>query len=247
MSPSSRRDFLAQGALAAALGCIARPGNVRAADEPTSDRGPDLAVVNGVIYTVDDRLPKASAFAVKHGRFVAVGSNDEVRGLATRATRVIDAGGMTVVPGFIDAHCHPAMSGIAELLEVDCNRPTIAEIRTLCASCGQNGGGQWVFGFQYDDTKLKDGGRSPAPTWTRRPKHPVRVVHRGVHRRREQRGLKRADIDRNPTRKAAGSGGMTGERTGSSRRRRMNSSRSSRGSLRPRTAAARPASSSCPS
>jgi predicted amidohydrolase YtcJ len=93
------------------------------------DRGPDLAVVNGVVYTVDDHRPRAEAFAVKNGRFIVVRSIKEVRGLLTKSNQVIDAGKKTIVPGFIDAHCHPSMTGIAELLEVDCDRRTVVEIK----------------------------------------------------------------------------------------------------------------------
>jgi predicted amidohydrolase YtcJ len=132
---------------------------------------------------VDDKQPRAEAFAVTNGRFVAVGSTREVRRVLTRRTQVIDAGKKTVVPGFIDAHCHPAMTGIAELLEVDCDRRTIAEIKeAIRARAARTGAGQWVFGFKYDDTKLKDGRPlTRADLDEAAPKHPVRVEHRGGH------------------------------------------------------------------
>jgi predicted amidohydrolase YtcJ len=43
-------------------------------------------LLNGRVYTVDDALPRAEAFAVKNGRFVAVGSSDDVRNLMNRAS-----------------------------------------------------------------------------------------------------------------------------------------------------------------
>jgi adenine deaminase len=67
---------------------------------------PDLILINGNVLTSDQTQPRAEAFAVKHGRFVAVGSNGDIRHLATRRTQVIDAQRMTVTPGFIDTHCH---------------------------------------------------------------------------------------------------------------------------------------------
>ena len=105
---SSRRDFLKQSSLAAA-GFTAFAPSAAAQDNPL--RGPDLVLVNGIVYTVDAAKPKAEAFAVKHGRFVAVGSNDEIKKLATSTTKVIDADGMTVVPGFIDAHTPSGVGG----------------------------------------------------------------------------------------------------------------------------------------
>ena len=75
---------------------------------------PDLIVVNGDIYTVDDLVPRAEAFAVENGKFIAIGDNEEIRVLAGNATRVVDAGGNTVTPGFIDSHSH--MSGNAPVV-----------------------------------------------------------------------------------------------------------------------------------
>lgn len=183
MSRSSRREFLTRNTLAAVAGCVAATGDAHGADEGKPDRGPELAVVNAVVHTVNERRPRAAAFAVRNGRFVAVGGNDEIRALATRSTQVIDAGGMTVVPGFIDAHCHPAMTGIEELVEVDCNHRVIAEIKdVLRARAAKTTEGEWVFGFKYDDTKLKDGRPlTRADLDEAAPRHPVRVVHRGGH------------------------------------------------------------------
>jgi predicted amidohydrolase YtcJ len=66
----------------------------------------DLIVVNGNVYTVDDARPRASAFAVRGEKIVFVGSDREARFLAGSATKVIDAGGRTVIPGMVDAHAH---------------------------------------------------------------------------------------------------------------------------------------------
>jgi predicted amidohydrolase YtcJ len=183
MSSQSRRAFLTRNGLAAALACATQTPTTTAQEERKVGRGPDLALVNGVVYTVDDDRPTAEAFAVKNGRFVAVGGNEEVRRLLTKGTQVIDAGKKTVVPGFIDAHCHPALTGIAELLEVDCDRRTIAEIKeAIRARAATTKAGEWVFGFKYDDTKLKDGRPlTRADLDEAAPKHPVRVEHRGGH------------------------------------------------------------------
>jgi len=66
----------------------------------------DLIVVNANVYTVDDARPRASAFAVRGGKIVFVGSDREARFLAGSATRVVDAAGRTVIPGMVDAHAH---------------------------------------------------------------------------------------------------------------------------------------------
>jgi len=66
----------------------------------------DFVLVNGRVYTVDDSHPRASAFAVRNGRIVFVGSDREARYLAGPRTRIVDAGGRTVIPGMVDAHAH---------------------------------------------------------------------------------------------------------------------------------------------
>lgn len=65
----------------------------------------DLLVYNATVYTVDSAFSKVQAFAVKDGRFVAVGAADELRG-KFQAKQEVDAGGQFVYPGFYDAHCH---------------------------------------------------------------------------------------------------------------------------------------------
>lgn len=66
----------------------------------------DLIVVNARVYTVDDARPQASAFAVRNGRIIFVGSDREARYLSGTRTRIIDAKNRTVIPGMVDAHAH---------------------------------------------------------------------------------------------------------------------------------------------
>ncbi|NAY93066.1 amidohydrolase family protein [Muricauda sp. JGD-17] len=65
----------------------------------------DLIVYNANIYTVDDSFSKASAVAVKDGKFLAVGETSEIH-QKYEAEQQLDAEGKTIVPGLIDAHCH---------------------------------------------------------------------------------------------------------------------------------------------
>jgi predicted amidohydrolase YtcJ len=72
----------------------------------SSPAGPAAIYHNGVVLTMDDGLPRAEAIAVQDGRILAVGNDEEVLALRTRPTRVVDLGGRTVLPGFIDSHAH---------------------------------------------------------------------------------------------------------------------------------------------
>ncbi len=65
----------------------------------------DLIVTNAKIYTVDNNFSLAESFAVKDGKFVSVGSIDQILS-KYRAKEVLDADGKYIYPGFIDAHCH---------------------------------------------------------------------------------------------------------------------------------------------
>jgi predicted amidohydrolase YtcJ len=65
----------------------------------------DLLVTNATVYTVDSTFSKAEAFAVKDGKFVAVGPAAELKA-KFQAAQEVDAGGKFIYPGFYDAHCH---------------------------------------------------------------------------------------------------------------------------------------------
>ncbi len=183
MSKPTRRSLLRQGTLATFLGASAWPASVDAAAQGAAAGVADLVVLGGNIYTMDEKRPRAEAFAVRNGRFLAVGTSDEIRRLAGRDTHTIDAGKECIVPGFIDAHTHPASAGLAELIDVNCDRRSIAEIqRVIQDRADKTKPMDWVFGFKYDDTKLKDDRPLTRTDLDKvAPKHPVRVVHRGGH------------------------------------------------------------------
>lgn len=144
---------------------------------------PETILYNANILTVDSRQPRAQAVAVAGDRFLAVGTNEEVLALATGRTKKIDLEGKTVLPGFIDAHCHPAVSGRQHLRMVDCDRRSIAEVQSAIRQRAERTpAGEWVLGFKFDDTKLSD--RRPLmrdDLDAAAPGHPVFISHRGGH------------------------------------------------------------------
>ena len=180
MPKYTRKEFLGfSGLIAGGIGCAGLPG-MKAQDSGNDGRQPDLVVLNGNIYTVDAARPRAEAFAVKNGRFIAVGSTDDIRNVAAPSTTVIDAEGMTITPGFIDTHCHP--SGVNELYGVNTNLRTVAEIQdVLRAEAAETPPGYWVSGFMFDDTKVVDGPLHRTHLDAAVPDHPVNVDHRGGH------------------------------------------------------------------
>ena len=89
----------------------------------------DIALLDGRILTVDHRFSLAAALAVREGRFIAVGSNDEVRVHIGRKTRVIDGHGRTVIPGLIDTHVHALDVAEAEATQPFQNLRSIGELQ----------------------------------------------------------------------------------------------------------------------
>jgi hypothetical protein len=198
---SSRREFMnLTGAGIAALVGGVWPG-AAAADE---ERDADLVVFNAKVYTVDSRAPKVEAFAVKAGRFVAVGNTTEMKALIGKGTQTFDAREMAVVPGFIDCHNHAP--GDILLYEVIVGNPYVVEFVTidsivdkLRSKAAQTPPGTWVEGYFFDDTKVKDNRLLNVHDLDRVSKdHPVVVHHRGGHTSfYNSKALEMADINKN--------------------------------------------------
>jgi hypothetical protein len=168
----------------AAAGAAACPRELLAFSDP---RSAELIVRNARVYTMEPGAPTAQSFAVRDGRIIAVGSNEGIGGLAGKGTEVFDARGMTVVPGFIDCHLHP--EGETLLYEVLVGNPYDVEFVTIDSiitklqeRTAKTPPGQWVEGFFYDDTKVKDGRLITRHDLDRVSSvHPVSVTHRGGH------------------------------------------------------------------
>ena len=130
----TRREFMGLSATGLA-GIVGAPllGRGAAPFMPIDARAleADLVVTNAKVYTMDLRAPRAEAFAVKGGRFVAVGSSADVKALAGKSTRLFDAKKMTIVPGFIDTHSHPY--GTVLLYGVHVGNPFEVEFVTIAS------------------------------------------------------------------------------------------------------------------
>ena len=168
---------------AAGLLTAVAPWPVRAAGSGS----PDVIVINANVYTVDDSMPQAQAFAIKDGRFMAVGTTADIRALAGSQTQSLDAQGMTVIPGFIDCHNHAP--GTRLLNDVIVGNPYEVEFVTidsiidkLKARASTTPPGAWVEGQFFDDTKVKDGRELNVHNLDKVSlDHPVVVNHRGAH------------------------------------------------------------------
>jgi len=110
---------------------------------------PDFIYYNAKIVTLDAAGSVASAVAVKDGKFVAIGGDDEIKKLGGLLTRMTDLGGKTAVPGLIDAHCHPMEAMMMKETWVDCRYPETpsveAALEHIAAWAKKTPKGEWIF------------------------------------------------------------------------------------------------------
>lgn len=146
---------------------------------PVAPLAPDRILVNANVHTFDERERTVSAVAIKDGRIVAVGSGEEIRGLAGDGTVVEDLDGATVIPGLIDAHNHLLSTGLVldQVPLYDCR--TIGEILDrLVARARETPAGCWIVGRGWDESLLAERRHPTRHDLDRAvPDHPV-VVHR---------------------------------------------------------------------
>ncbi len=146
------------------------------AASPAPEMPADLTVVGARVWTGDPARPEAQAVAVRGERIVAVGTDAEVRRLVGPGTRVIDARGGMVAPGFIDSHVHFVTGGfrLASVQLRDARTPAefAARIRDFARTVPA---GTWITGGDWDHEQW--GGALPERAWidSVTPDHPVWV------------------------------------------------------------------------
>ena len=191
MKKQNRREFL--GLTGLGVTGIASSGLLRGdafAEMENADPDPrhaDLVVFNAKIYTIDSRMPKVEAFAVKDSRFNYVGDSAEAKALIGKSTQTFDAKQMTIVPGFIDCHNHAG--GDILMYEVLVGNPFEVEFVTISsivdklrAKAQKTPPGFWIDGYFFDDTKVKDNRQLNVHDLDQvSAEHPVCVHHRGGH------------------------------------------------------------------
>ncbi|MGI9289500.1 MAG: amidohydrolase [Pseudomonadales bacterium] len=175
MQSYNRRRIL-QSLATTALGSVFMP----AWANPRKDKA-DLIVLGGTFHVMDPAYPHVDAMAVRGERILALGTQKDIKNLRGPGTQVIHADGLTVTPGFIDAHSHPLMANEAVSVNVDLRR--ITEVQAaLLEQARKTPAGQWVQAHMYDDTKFEED-----RALTRHDidavvaNQPVMVLHRGGH------------------------------------------------------------------
>jgi len=114
----------------------------------------DTVYTNGRIYTVNESQPWVEAVAIKDGRFISIGSDDDMAAVTGSSTTVVDLGGRFVMPGLIDTHTHPFVDGLKELGDLQFNfesaEATLEEMqRQIVAYAEANPNREWIYGGMW--------------------------------------------------------------------------------------------------
>lgn len=146
----------------------------------------DLIVLNGRLQTIPSVSAHATALAVRNSRFICIDTNVRVRTYVGPDTKVIDAAGRTVIPGFNDAHIHPQelYSVESRLGRVPCDPEHVKTLENLIAALKKKAAitpkGKWILGEGYQDTKL--GGHPTKITLDLASiEHPIYLEHSSFH------------------------------------------------------------------
>ncbi len=149
--------LLIAGATVAAQPAPAVPARVPA---PVPAPPADLVVVNARVYTADAGRPLATALAVRGGRLAFVGDDGGARALRGPATRVVDLGGRTVLPGLVDAHGHLLNLGLVlHQIDVAGTRSYAEVVRRVAEHARAHpagAGNAWVLGRGWDQNAWGD-------------------------------------------------------------------------------------------
>src|ERR1017187_9013410 len=121
----------------------------------------DLLVNNAHIITMDPAHRVASSMAVRDGKILALGSDDELSRCASARTLVADLHGKTVLPGLIDIHTHALQWAKSVVMGmIDAGYPAVKSIHevveTVRARVAKANPGTWVMGAYWDDAKLAE-------------------------------------------------------------------------------------------
>lgn len=150
----------------------------------------DTAFKNGKIITVNEKDEIAEALAVKDNKIVFVGADKDIESLIDEKTEVIDLGGRTLMPGIIDSHFHPILSGLlgpeldaAMINTTFANCKSLADmLETLKKAVATKDAGRWVSMMGYEPLLLPEQ-RHPTieELDTIAPENPVHCMHGGGH------------------------------------------------------------------
>ena len=118
--------------------------------------GANLILLNGKIITMDAKDSVVQAVAIRDGKILATGTDEEMRKLAAKDARVLDLHGLTVTPGLIDTHCHFDETTALYDLELSQAKSVGEVLELVRRKTAQLKPGEWVVGAGWDEGKLAE-------------------------------------------------------------------------------------------
>jgi len=144
-----------------------------------------MALINGTVITMNSRLPRVQAVAVKHGKIVGLGTTEQIRHFCGPDSLIIDLAGKTLLPGFVESHSHVSANARI-VLQVDCTPGANDSIDDILNKIRQRAAeqpkGTWIEGYGFDNMLLAEK-RFPN-RWDldkAAPDHPVHLWHVSGH------------------------------------------------------------------
>ena len=119
----------------------------------------DLIFFGGDILSMDDNQPVVEAIAVEDGRITAIGTKENIIKLRTWRTKIVNLQGKTLMPGLIEAHCHPIATAIlGQVVNISGFTYNSREeiMATISAAVEKASPGKWVLAFGWDPVLVKD-------------------------------------------------------------------------------------------
>jgi len=149
----------------------------------------DMVLFNGKVVTIDANESIAEAIAIKYGRILAVGSNEQIKSLIGSETEVIDLRGRTMIPGLLESHCHISTAeglqrtmGVIDASQESGVKSLIDILAKIAEQAKKKPKGEWINVAKEDESKLVE--KTHPYKWDLdkvAPDHPVMVTTVGGH------------------------------------------------------------------
>jgi predicted amidohydrolase YtcJ len=147
-----------------------------AADQGARVGEADAVYQNGFVYTVDAQASRAQAFAVRDGKFLKIGTNEDMKPLTGPDTKVVDLKGKMVMPGVVDGHIHALRGALTKMGVAFEANATLEEIKSAVTKWMKDNkvkkgdwveGGKWGLPFdKINASMLDDIAPDTRPCWT---------------------------------------------------------------------------------
>ena len=149
----------------------------------------DLVLRNGTVISVDSRKSQYQGLAIKQGKVLALGSDEEITQYVGANTQIIELGGRTAIPGLIEGHGHFLSLGRAQqILDLTQARGFSDIVNQVAVAADSAKPGQWIFGrgwhqdkWQPEDFSSVEGVPTNSPINRVAPDNPVYLVHASGH------------------------------------------------------------------